>query len=43
MRYQIQDISGDILGEFTDYDEAAEWLIHINDQHGAIAHLVHVD
>lgn len=43
MHYQIQDISGEVIGEFDDYDEAAEWLMHINDQHGPIAQLVHVD
>lgn len=43
IRYQIQDSSGEVLGEFTDYDEAAEWLKHINDQHGPIAWLVFID
>lgn len=43
MRYQIQDISGEVLGEFTEYDEAAEWLAHINDQQGPVAHLVFLD
>lgn len=39
MIYQIVDINGEVLGEFDDYAEANEWLIHIIDQSGPIAEL----
>lgn len=39
MIYQIVDRDGDVLGEFDDYDEAAEQLNDINDQFGPVARL----
>lgn len=39
MIYQIVDLNGEVLGEFDDYAEANEWLIHIIDQSGPIAEL----
>lgn len=43
MRYQILDLSDEVIGEFDDYTAAAEWLMHINDQMGPVARLVFLD
>lgn len=42
MIYRIVDLDGDVLGEFEDYESAAEWLQHVNNQSGPVAHLTFV-
>lgn len=39
MTYQIVDPEGQIVGEFDDYGEAAEWRDSLNDQLGSYAEL----